>query len=123
MSRLSPLEPDDLDREERAVLEAIRSGPRASRHGRVGLVGPYSVWVRAPKVGMAAQALGAAVRFETALSEALKEVAVCTVGAFHHAKFEFAAHRRLAVAAGVDETAIERLRRGARLRRRRGAGP
>jgi 4-carboxymuconolactone decarboxylase len=112
MTRLKHVERSDLDPDQMAVLEAIQGGPRGSRQGGVGLVGPYGVWVRAPRIGMATQALGAAVRFETALAETLKEVAICTVGAFYHSKFEFAAHHALAVAAGVDGAALERLRLG-----------
>ena len=111
--RLSDLSPDDLDDDQRAVLDAIANGPRGGTGGAPGMMGPYGVWVRAPAVGNATQALGAAVRFGSTLPENLKEVAICTVGAFHHAKFEFAAHQRLAIAAGVDTDAIERLRTGA----------
>ena len=42
----------------------------------------------------------------------MTEVAICTTGAFHHAKFEFAAHRGLAIRAGVDEAAVDRLGAG-----------
>jgi len=113
VSRLSPLNPDDLDAEQRAVLDAIQRGPRGNRHGRIGLVGPFGVWVRAPKIGHAVQAFGGTVRFETALPERVKEVAICTVGAHHRAKFEFAAHRSLAIAAGVSEQTVEAIRCGA----------
>ena len=68
--------------------------------------------MRAPKVGGAVQALGAAVRFGSSLAENVKEVAICTVGEFYRAKFEFAAHKRLARRAGVDEAALERMQRG-----------
>ena len=107
MSRLTKLDPEDLTSEQQDVLDAIQAGPLGRR---VGLIGPYGVWVRAPKVGLPAQALGAAARFATELAENLKEVAICTVGAFHKAKFEFAAHKNLALAAGVDGTSLERLR-------------
>ena len=108
MPRLSPLSEDDLTPEQRAVLDAIQGGPR----GNMGLVGPFGVYVRAPRVGNAAQALGAAVRFETSIPENVKEVAICTVGAFFRSKFEFAAHAALARKAGVAEAAIEALREG-----------
>ncbi len=39
-------------------------------------------------------------------------MAICTVGAFYRAKFEFAAHRALAISAGVDAGEIEKLRVG-----------
>ena len=56
--------------------------------------------------------LRAAARFETDLAENLKEVAICTVGAFHKAKFEFTAHKNLALAAGVDRVCLEQLQTG-----------
>jgi 4-carboxymuconolactone decarboxylase len=109
MSRLSPLTEADLSAEQQAVLDAIRTGPRGSR----GLGGPFGVYARAPSIGHEAQALGAAVRFRASeLAENVKEVAICTVGAFYRAKFEFAAHRELAVAAGVDPEEIDKLRVG-----------
>jgi 4-carboxymuconolactone decarboxylase len=110
--RLSKIAVEDLAPDQRAVLEAIQSGPRARKHGSIGLVGPFGVWVRAPKIGMPIQALGAAARFDGSLPENVMEVAICTVGAFYHAKFEFAAHRTLALAAGVNAEQLEQLRIG-----------
>ena len=110
--RLSRIEVEDLAPDQRAVLDAIQSGPRASKHGSIGLIGPFGVWVRAPKIGMATQALGAAARFGSSLPQNVSEVAICTVGAFYHAKFEFAAHKTLALAAGVNADEVECLRKG-----------
>jgi 4-carboxymuconolactone decarboxylase len=112
MSRLPPLDPHALTPAQQALLEAVESGPRAARHGRIGLMGPFGVWLRAPEVGQAAQAFGAVLRFQTRLTESVKEVAICTVGAFYRAKFEFAAHAPLALAAGVDPAAVEAIRCG-----------
>ena len=108
MSRLPELSEADLSTEQRAVFDAIQSGPR----GNMGLVGPFGVYVRAPGVGHAAQNMGAAVRYNTELANNAKEVAICTVGRFFHAKFEFAAHRVLAKQAGVADDIIESLRLG-----------
>lgn len=112
MTRLTPMTEDQLDAEQRAFLDKLNEGPRGARQGRIGLIGPYGVWARAPHVGEPAQLLGAALRFGTSLPENLKEVAICTVGAFHRARFEFAAHRRLALRAGVSEAALDRLQAG-----------
>ena len=106
--RLPEIKESDLDPDQREVLQAIQSGPRKG----VGLVGPFDVWVRAPKIGLAAQALGAAARFGSPLPENVKEVAICTVGAFYRARFEFAAHAALARRAGVAAGAVEQLRTG-----------
>ena len=37
------------------------------------------------------------------------EVAICTVGAFYRSKFEFSAHRALAIKAGVAEACLDQL--------------
>jgi 4-carboxymuconolactone decarboxylase len=109
MARLPPITEADLDDAQRAVLEAIQKGPRG---GKLGLQGPFGVYVRAPGVGDAAQNLGAAVRYNTGIAENVKEVAICTVGAFYKARFEFAAHAALAAKAGVDAQIVEALRVG-----------
>ena len=106
--RLPELTEENLSAAQRVVFDAIQSGPR----GNMGSVGPFGVYVRAPGVGHAAQSMGAAVRFNTELAENAKEVAICTVGAFYHSKFEFAAHATLAKKAGVADDIVESLRRG-----------
>jgi len=111
MPRLEVLALDQLTEDQLTVLDAINSGPRGGGTP-IGLVGPFGVWVRAPRIGMAVQALGGVARFETSIAEDVKDVAICVVGAHHQAKFEFAAHARLAQAAGVDAAAIENIRLG-----------
>ena len=106
MTRLDPLSLEDLTPEQKAVHDAIQSGPRG-KNRNVGLVGPFGIWIRSPAVGMAIQNLGAVARFETSLPEDVKEVAICTVGAHFRAKFEFAAHRALALQAGVSEEILD----------------
>ena len=106
MTRLSQLTEEQLTPEQQALYRTIATGPR----GAVGLVGPFNAYLRAPKAGDAAQALGSTVRFGTQVAENVKEVAICTVGAFYKAKFEFAAHAKLAIKAGVNEEILEALR-------------
>lgn len=107
--RLNPIERDQLNSQQQGVLESIEQGPRGNGRPGIGMVGPFSAFVRSPAVGGAAQALGSAIRFGSSLPENIKEVAICTVGAHYRSKFEFAAHRRLAIQAGVNETLIEDL--------------
>jgi 4-carboxymuconolactone decarboxylase len=115
MSRLSPLDETSLSAEQRALYESINSGPRArqgARRDKIGLTGPFSVWLHSPTIGNAAQSFGAVVRFGTTLPERIKEIAICTVGAHYQAKFEFAAHGPMAIAAGVPALAVEAIRVG-----------
>lgn len=112
MTRLPPLSEDELNEDQQAFLAKLNQGPRGASQGRIGLIGPYGVWARAPHVGEPAQLLGAALRFGTTLPENIKEAAICTVGAFHRSKFEFAAHKRLGIRAGLSEAALNRLQAG-----------
>ena len=86
MARLPALDIDQLTDRQRAVVAAINAGPRGAADPSIGLRGPFSVWVRSPNVGMPAQQLGAAVRFDTSLSDQVREVAICVVGAYYRAK-------------------------------------
>ena len=110
MARLPVLDINQLTDQQRAVLDAINAGPRGAADPGIGLRGPFGVWVRSPSIGMPAQQLGAAARFHTSLNDQVREVAICVVGAYYRAKFEFAMHGPMAVAAGVDAAAIETIR-------------
>jgi 4-carboxymuconolactone decarboxylase len=109
--RLTPVDRDDLTTTQADVLTQIESGPRGSRPG-IGTVGPFSAFVKAPKIGGAAQALGAAIRYAGSLPDNVKEVAICTVGTFYRAKFEFAAHKAMALQAGVADNHLRQLADG-----------
>ena len=110
--RLSDISRDHLTKAQQEVLDAIEQGPRGNGRPGLGLIGPFGAWVRGPSVGNAVQALGEAIRYHTSLPENVKEVAICTVGVHYRAKFEFAAHKRLAIQAGVREDSLNRLRDG-----------
>ena len=109
MSRLPDIDTEHLSEEQAELYEALLSRPEVAK---LGLIGPFGVWMHAPDLGKALSALGGKVRFATSLPGNVSEVAICTTGAFHHAKFEFAAHRGLAIRAGVDEAALDRLAAG-----------
>jgi|GEM_PF-6992093 4-carboxymuconolactone decarboxylase len=108
--RLEKLDLNMLTIGQQQVMEDILQGPRRAQMQDIGLVGPFDVFVRAPSLGGPAQALGAAVRYGSSLPDNVREVAICTVGHFHQARFEFAAHHALAIAAGVNATTLEQLR-------------
>lgn len=108
--RLPTLEPAHLNPDQRALAEAITTGPR--RRSVAPLAGPFGVWMHAPGIGMKAQALGAALRYEGSLADDIRELVICTVGGHYRSSFEFAAHSALAFGAGIDTRIIEALRNG-----------
>ena len=120
MPRLEPQTFDNLDDAQRVLWENITTGPRGNpdrEHGGLAgpdgaLIGPFNALFLSPELGDAIQKLGAAIRYQTSLPADLLEVAICTMGGHWRANFEFWAHARLAVNAGVSEGAIDAIRDG-----------
>jgi 4-carboxymuconolactone decarboxylase len=94
--RFRPLALDEMSAEQRALADKILSGPRKS------LSGPFSAFLYSPATGDKAQALGEQVRFHNALPEKLKELAILVVARFWTAQFEWYAHHRMALEAGLN---------------------
>ena len=69
--------------------------------------GPFNAWLRSPVLGEAAQRVGEAVRFESALPPQLRELAILVVAAKWKAQYEWWAHERIARREGLDEGVIE----------------
>jgi 4-carboxymuconolactone decarboxylase len=111
--RLPPLDLARLTPEQRAVADAIVSGPRG------GLRGPFEPWLRSPVLADRAQKLGEYCRFSSSLPRDLSELAILLTGKRYRAQFEFWAHVRLARQAGLPEDIIEAVRMGRRPRLRR----
>jgi 4-carboxymuconolactone decarboxylase len=93
--RFKPLSADEMSAEQRALADSILAGPRKS------LSGPFSVFLYSPATGDAAQKLGAQVRFHNALPEKLKELAILVVARHWTAQYEWYAHHRFALEAGL----------------------
>jgi len=90
--KLIPL--DQLTPEQRALTDAIKSGPRArlkssgaSRPGPLG--GPFNVWLRSPGIGDLVQKLGEEIRFRSTLSGKLNEFAILITSRHWTAKYEW----------------------------------
>ena len=116
MSRLPYITADDLDADQQAVWDCVTNGRRgpASRmvNDEGGLVGPFNAPLYAAATGKKVVELGEALRFDTEIDNRLLELAVCMVGAHWRSNFEWWAHSRLAVAAGIDTEAVSAIERG-----------
>lgn len=76
------------------------------------LAGPFEAFVRRPALGEHLINVGAVVRFESSLEPRLLELAITTVGARWRSEFEFWAHSRLALEAGISTEIIDALAAG-----------
>jgi 4-carboxymuconolactone decarboxylase len=112
-SRLPPLRRPDLDETRESLWDSIASSRGQWIVGDDGaLTGPFNAWITAPTVGTRLLALGTVLRFEISLERRLIELAIITVGAHWKAEFEWWAHSRMALEAGVSPEVIESVRRG-----------
>ncbi len=76
--------------------------------------GPFNVLLRSPEMGDAAQKLGAQLRFHSSLPDKLRELAIITTGRYWGAEYEWYAHKRLALSAGVAQTTVDAIAAGKR---------
>jgi 4-carboxymuconolactone decarboxylase len=110
--RFKPLSLDEMTPEQRRMADNVLAGPRKA------LRGPFSTFLYSPETGDQAQKLGAQVRFKNSLPEKLKELAIIIVARHWTAQYEWYAHHRLALEAGLDSAiagAIAEGKRPARL--------
>jgi len=117
MTRQPRLRPDDLDAEQAAVYRSITEGPRST--GPFPLVeadgslrGPFGGFLLSPRVGDALQRLGAAVRYESGLSDRCRELAILAVAAAWNSGFEREAHEATGRRAGLLEHELAAVREG-----------
>ncbi len=115
--KLIPLE--ELTPEQRKVSDAIRSGPRAklktssaSKPGPLG--GPFNVWLRSPGNGNLVQQLGEEIRFRTSLPSKLNEMAILITARHWTSQYEWFAHHKLALEAGLDPAITQDIAHGRR---------
>lgn len=114
MTRLTPIPIDSLNDQQKEVFDAITGGKRGT--GRPieefvlpngGMRGPFNAMLHHPAIGNALQRMGEILRFEGTLSDALREVAILTVGRHWKAQYEWWAHARIAANVGVDDAIIQ----------------
>ena len=105
MGRLPPLDREALNERQREVYDAIASGPRG------GVRGPLAVWLRRPDLADKAQALGRYCRFDSSLTPALSELAILVTARVWNSEFEWQAHKKIAIDAGISPAIADAIRR------------
>jgi 4-carboxymuconolactone decarboxylase len=115
--RIPKLNPTALDDDQRALYDAIAGGRRAQgpqlfrltdADGR--LEGPFNAFLLQPRLGSVLQALGAAVRYETALDDRSREIAILVIAAHWHSDFEQYAHEAVGRAVGLADIELTAIR-------------
>jgi 4-carboxymuconolactone decarboxylase len=97
--RFGELPLEAMSSDQREVADAILAGPRSMS---TGLRGPFEPLLHSPKLAMAAQELGAQIRFHSSLPGEFNEMAILMTARRWTAQYEWHAHRQLALDAGLD---------------------
>ena len=106
--RFKPLTWDTMTPEQQAMAEHLLAGERG------GMNGPFNVMLRSPEMGDLAQKLGAQLRFHTSIPNRLNEMAILMTARFWTSQYEWASHRRNALAAGLNSAVIDAIAAGKR---------
>ncbi|MBC7433785.1 MAG: carboxymuconolactone decarboxylase family protein [Rubritepida sp.] len=114
-NRFPTIPPEQMTEAQRSLAAAIQGGPRAAVPGRDNSIGgPFNPWLRSPAVGNLLQQLGAELRFRTSLPAALNEFAILITAREWSSQYEWFAHHRLALAAGLPAAVAADLAEGRR---------
>jgi len=107
--RFEPLAAEAMTADQKRVADAIQAGPRGA-----GLRGPFSALLRSPELCDLVQRVGAYVRFGSSIPSKLNELAIIMAGRKWTAQYEFYAHRRLALEAGLSPAIADAVANGKR---------
>jgi 4-carboxymuconolactone decarboxylase len=106
--RFKPLTPETMTPEQKEVADRIMAGPRK------GMRGPFSALLRSPDLADTAQKLGEYVRYKTSIPPRLNELAILLTARHWTAQYEWYAHRRLAMQAGLSPDIADAIAEGKR---------
>jgi len=119
VTRLQRLVPEVLSEQQRVLYARISGGPRSAGPQALRLVGddgalegPFNAMLLCPVLGTALQALGAAVRYGTSLSDRAREMAILAVAAHEDCAFEWHAHEAVGRLTGLTAVDLAAIRAG-----------
>jgi 4-carboxymuconolactone decarboxylase len=107
--RFAPLTTADMTPEQKRVADAIAAGPRGSWQR-----GPFKALLRSPEIADRIQEVGEFVRFRSSIPPRLNELAILLCARKWTAQYEWYAHRKLALAAGLRSEIVDAVAEGTR---------
>jgi 4-carboxymuconolactone decarboxylase len=107
--RFKTLTEAEMTPEQKKLVQAIIAGPRKQMRG-----GPFQAFLRSPELGDIVQQFGAHVRFKSIFPDTLKELAILVTARHWTAQYEWQAHRRMAVEAGLNPAIPDTIAQGKR---------
>ena len=102
--RLTLLKPDEMNASQRATYDESIASKRGSPPP------PMMAWLNSPDMAVHATRLGAFLRYDTTMPAKLSEIAILVTARHWTSHYEWYAHKRLALAGGMDIAIIEDIR-------------
>lgn len=106
--RFKPLTWDEMTPEQKTMTEHVLAGKRGSMNG------PYNVLLRDPQMGDVAQQFGAYTRFDSSIPHKLNELAILMTARFWNSQYEWYAHHKYGLQAGLSPALIDAVAAGKR---------
>ncbi len=97
-ARFPEIPREQMSDAQKRVYDAIAGGPRG------GVRGPFAALLRSPELTDRVQKLGEYLRFSSSLPPRLNEFAILVNARFWDSKYEWFAHRPLAIKGGLSES-------------------
>lgn len=107
-NRFKPLQYDQMTPAQKTMVEHLLQGERR------GTNGPFNVLLRSPEMGDLAQQFGASMRFHSSMPRKLNEMAIILTARHWTAQYEWYAHKRAALDAGLSPAIVNAIAEGRR---------
>lgn len=107
--RFKPLVYDEMTPAQKTMIDHLLAGERRNNLG-----GPFNILLRSPEMGDLAQQFGASMRFHAALPKPALETVIIVTARYWMAQFEWSAHKRAALQAGVSPAIVDAIADGKR---------
>jgi 4-carboxymuconolactone decarboxylase len=117
--RFKLLSNEEMTAGQKELAKSIRSGPRAAVPGSAAntsnaIGSPFNVFLRSPELGEPLQQVGSYIRFKSTLGMKLNELAILITARHWNSQYEWFAHHRLALQAGLDPKVAQDIAEGRR---------
>jgi 4-carboxymuconolactone decarboxylase len=106
--RFKPLTYQEMTPAQKTMVDHLLAGERR------GMGGPFNVLLRSPEMGDLAQQFGASMRFHSVLPRNVAETVIILTARWWMAQFEWNAHKRAALQAGVSPAIVDAIAAGKR---------
>ncbi len=106
--RFAPLTYREMTPPQKKMFEGLISGERR------GADGPFNVLLRSPEMGDLAQQFGASMRFHSSIPSKLNELAIIITAQHWRSHYEWYAHKRAALRAGLNPSIVDAIAAGTR---------